>query len=434
MSNRVLNKLNRSSQLKRTTVIALIIGCFAFLASLASAQTNSSRPAPGRYLFIVETSHSMGRRSDGVTKTVANLLFTGLNGQIRAGDSIGIWTYNQELYTGRLPLQRWSSMEQRQVGAAILTFLKDQKYEKQPSFSSVRPAFDKLIKDSELITVILVSSGDEAMTGTSFDEKINQLYKTWHDEQQKARMPFVTVLRAKRGKVIGYSVTPSPWQVEMPAWPAEPVVKTAPQPAPPPKVQPSTVPPLIVTGKKLKSVESANSNEIVVTARDNAPVNTVAPAPETVINTPVGSAASEPAQIDSQKPPPNSAKEATIFERKVESPTETVQNSIESPATPPKAPMVTKSPAQSDATSPAIANDSNSSNPATVESQQKSKLQRPVSAGVATAGNGVSSNKFVWITGVAVLGLACAILFMLSRRPHSEHISLISHSLEREKR
>jgi hypothetical protein len=431
MSNRVLNKLNRSSQLRRTTVIALILGGFAFLASLASAQTNSSRPAPGRYLFIVETSHSMGRRSDGVTKTVANLLFTGMNGQIRTGDSIGIWTYNQELYTGRLPLQRWSSMEQRQIGAAILTFLKDQKYEKQPAFSSLRPAFDKLVKDSESITVILVTSGDETMTGTPFDEQINQLYKTWHDEQQKARMPFVTVLRAKHGTTIGYSVTPSPWQVEMPAWPAEPVVKAAPQPARPPKVQPSTVPPLIVTGKKPKSVEPANSSEIVVTAGDNAPVNTVAPAPEPVINAPVGSTTSEPVRIVSQRPPPNSAQEAAVFERKAEKPLETPQSPIEAPPTPS---MVTNSIAKSEATSPAIANNSNSSNPALIESAQKSGPRQSGSAGVAALGNGAFSNKFVWIGGVALLGLACAILFMLSRRPHPEHISLISHSLEREKR
>jgi hypothetical protein len=51
-----------------------------------------------------------------------------------------------------------------------------------------------------------------------------------------------------------------------------------------------------------------------------------------------------------------------------------------------------------------------------------------------TAGNGFFSNKIIWIGGVAVLGIICAILMMLSRRPHSEHISLITHSLGRERK
>src|ERR1043166_3762491 len=253
----MLKKLNA---LHKGVVLGVILFALMIPVRKSWSQTNVSRAAPGRYLFIVETSHTMSRRSDGVLKTVANLLHTGMNGQIRALDSIGVWTYNQELYAGRLPLQRWSSTEQREVGAAILKFLKDQKYEKQSVFYSVRPAFDKLVKDSESITLILVSSGEEAITGTPFDDQINQLYKTWREEQEKTRMPFVTVLRAKRGAIVGYSVTPSPWQVEIPACPTEPVVK-APLPAPPPKVQPPTLPPLIVTGKKPKPNELASSPE-----------------------------------------------------------------------------------------------------------------------------------------------------------------------------
>src|ERR1051325_3072999 len=224
------------------SILRLVLCAGTFLALPALSQTNISRPAPRRYLFIVETSRSMGHRSDGTIKTVANLLFSGMYGQIRQGDTIGVWTYNKELYTGRLPLQRWSTLEQRDVCSAILNFIKSQKYDSQPAFSSVRPPLENVIKDSEFITVVLVSSGEEKMLGTPFDDQMNQLYDNWREEQQKSRMPFVTVLRAKRGTIIGYSVTPSPWQVEFPAWPAEPAVAKNVVPEPlPPKTQPPAV-------------------------------------------------------------------------------------------------------------------------------------------------------------------------------------------------
>jgi len=156
---------------------------------------------------------------------------------------------NQELYTGRMPLRRWSTPLQHEIVSDTLDFFKSQKYEKQPGFSSVRPALDKVIKDSEFITVVLISSGEEAITGTPFDDKINELYKGWKVDQEKTKMPFVTVLRAKRGTITGYTAVPVPWQVEIPPWPANPIAKAA-ETNPSASSQPSTVQSLIVTGKK----------------------------------------------------------------------------------------------------------------------------------------------------------------------------------------
>jgi hypothetical protein len=225
------------------------------------AQTGTAKaPLPSnRCLLVVETSRSMQRRADAVLQVVQDLLKSGLAGQLRPGDTLGVWTYNESLYAGRFPLQTWSPEAQQGINLRTVAFLKEQTYEKQASFDKVLPALSRLIKDSPLITIILISSADEQIHGTAFDVQINQFCQKWHDEQQKARMPFVTILRAQDGRLADFTVNTPPWPVQMPPLPQEAqiaetvqtqvpkVVRTA----PPPIVQP-----LIVSGKKTQPKET----------------------------------------------------------------------------------------------------------------------------------------------------------------------------------
>src|SRR6266851_3965452 len=182
----------------------------------------AKRPPPtNRYLLIVNTSHSMEHRAEGSLRAVQQLLESAMNGQLRRGDTLGVWTFNQDLYMGRFPLQHWSPGDRRGVTLRTLAFLQKQKYERRASFDKVLPAMDRLVKDSEFITVILVTDGDEPIQGTPFDDQINLLYKQWRDEQEKARQPLLTLLRAKAGRLTDYSVNAPPWPLELPPLPRE---------------------------------------------------------------------------------------------------------------------------------------------------------------------------------------------------------------------
>src|SRR5882724_1036018 len=78
------------------------------LATALHAQTNSPAPAAphsSRYLLIVETSRSMQRRTQGTLDAVRTLLASGMGGQMRRGDTLGVWTFNDQLYAGSFPLQ-----------------------------------------------------------------------------------------------------------------------------------------------------------------------------------------------------------------------------------------------------------------------------------------------------------------------------------------
>ncbi len=231
-------------------------------ASAAWAQTNlPARRPENRYLLVVETSRLMQRRLDGVLRSVKELMDSGMGGDLQRGDTLGLWTFNEEVYAGRFPLQPWSAEEQSDVTSRVLSFLKAQKYEKQSRLGQVLPALDLVLKNSEFLTVVVVSDGESSLQGSPFDKQVNEIFAQWRERQQQSRMPFVTVLRAEHGKFTAFAATPAPWRVEWPPLAPEfrakkaapkvlPVASQAPKPA---TSAPVVLPPLILSGKKSES-------------------------------------------------------------------------------------------------------------------------------------------------------------------------------------
>ncbi len=245
-----------SSSFRIRHLCAAALVTLLFAADGASGQTNTAKPAvPGnRYLLVVETSRAMDRRMPGVLQTVQDLLGSTLGKELRAGDSIGTWSYNETLNTGRIPLQRWSPGNQIGTIALITNLLSKEKFQKQSHLDKVVPTLGSVVAASPVLTVVLVSSGMGDISGTPFDEQINANFKQWRDQQQKKRMPFVVVFRAANGKMTGCAVAPAPWPLELPALPVRQpssiAAQTALQTNAAPAVKKATLPPLIVSGRK----------------------------------------------------------------------------------------------------------------------------------------------------------------------------------------
>jgi len=222
------------------------------LPTFAQDATNTPDP-PGRFLLLVETSSSMRRRADGVMQTVAALLTSDLGGRLRTGDTIGLWTFNADVYAGRLPLQQWSPATREAVASNVLGFLKLQRYEKKANLDKALAQADSLVGASSAITLLLITDGNQTVRGTPFDAAINAIFQANRREQARARVPFVVVLRAEQGRFVNGSVGLPPWRVEVPATPGEIARANRPQSEPPraetaaPKPEP---PPLILKGPK----------------------------------------------------------------------------------------------------------------------------------------------------------------------------------------
>jgi hypothetical protein len=192
----------------------------SMLSSTLHAQTNASPStahSPNRYLFIVETSRAMRPRARGVFNAMKQALDSSLNRQIRQGDLVGIWTFNEGVYQDLFPSQEWSQATQLAFAVRLPTFADPELYQKRSRLDKVVPEILKVMAGSENVTVILVTTGEGVMEGTQFSAQINSAWKDWYDEQEGVHMPLQTVMRAKNGQPTDWSLTPAPRPIELPA-------------------------------------------------------------------------------------------------------------------------------------------------------------------------------------------------------------------------
>jgi len=293
-------RLSSSNALIRTALLAITLFAGA-LGEEALAQTNRATAANSghRFLFIFDTSRPMERRVDGALQTVQSVLSSSLKNQLRSGDTLGVWTYNEDLYTGRLPLQEWAPATANKITSTVSAFLIGQKFEKQPHFYQVLPTLQRLVTNSMLLTIVLVSSGEDEVHGTPFDDQINTTYTQWRAQQEKNRMPFVTLLRVVQGKMTACAVTAAPWPLDVPPLPPEANVAQTKSAAPVQKPGASTPRALVFSGRKNGRVATNQPPEISAANPDLAASNTqtivvtAAPGPDAAVR-PATSATSEP--------------------------------------------------------------------------------------------------------------------------------------------
>jgi hypothetical protein len=432
------------------------------------AQTNTAQAAPSsqRWLLIVETSRSMQRRADAVLQAVEDLLTSRMAGQLRRGDTLGVWTFNDDLYAGRFPLQTWSPEAQKDIASRTLTFLKGQKYEKQANFDKVLPALDRVVNNSRFLTVVLISSGDEKMRGTPFDARINEFYQKWHGEQQKARMPFVTVLRAKAGQLADYTLNTPPFQTEMPR-PSqetqtaqtiqEKLLEALRNPPPP------TAPPLIISGKKAPpeptpapgpepagtqaaapapAAAAPGTNHllaakplapavtpIAMATTEAAPVTPAMPSTAEVpkpsptpVTNPVEPAPAKPAAVPALPNPAAKLKPAAIEPPK--------------PAPVPEArPALPTAPVLAPSATQEVSVPASPSRPSSLTPPPSSTPTPPVQTATAVPAETLARHRNIWIAGLILAGVAAGFALLLFRRSRSApQASLITRSFERKNR
>ena len=350
----------------------LCLLCAVGPQKLFSAPAPATHRPPNRWLLIVETSRAMQPRAEAVAQIAGNLALSGMNGQVRPGDTLGLWTFNAGLHRGEFPLQTWTADNTKAVAESVALFLARQKFEGRPSRSQVFPAMNGVISNSEFITVILISSGGETFSGTPFDKAINEIHQQWQSQQEKAHQPFLTMLRAQGGRITDFEVGRPPGPLEFPPLPpelqvADPVTETPPVPKPAATLPTPIVPNLIVHGKKPEPVAEIISN----------------PPPVIVLATNV------PASVEVKTNPP-----ASVISK--------ATNAV--PA---------------------------ATNPAAVALPSGPSTNLAVTAATESSVN----EKTLWVAGVVAAGAAVGLVWVLARRSRSQtRVSLITRSLDRDKK
>jgi hypothetical protein len=147
--------------------------------------------------------------TNGIQEAVLGLLKSGMQRQARDGDTLGIWTYDDQLHTG-FPMLVWSNQNQSAIIQTVSNYLTEARYQTRPRLEKVLPAARRLVEQSRVITLIFVFDGSETLEGTGFDQDINDLHQEFGRQMRADNIPFVTALAARDGKVFDYRVrTPS---------------------------------------------------------------------------------------------------------------------------------------------------------------------------------------------------------------------------------
>jgi len=193
-----------------------------------------------RFLFVIDTASAMKSRSNGIEQAVAGLLTTGMKGELRKGDTIGLWTYSDLLSTD-FPMQVWSEAKEDDIINHVREHLGILVYEKRAHLENAWTAIHQVVTSSERLTIILIYDGAELMKGISLDKDINPQLKKFAREFRAAHQPFVLVLAAHDGAITDFTIN----------YPDSVVVPHTADPLPPPEAEePSVVatpPPPIIT-------------------------------------------------------------------------------------------------------------------------------------------------------------------------------------------
>ncbi|HEX4265808.1 MAG TPA: hypothetical protein VH597_15850 [Verrucomicrobiae bacterium] len=295
-----------------------------FLSILFLLPARTLAQSSNRWLIIFNTSAAMRNRLDGVGGVTQDLLSTAMHGNLRTGDTIGIWTYDSVLRADEAPLLTWKPEAAVPFTQHALEFLARHHYEKTAAFGDVLTNMLRVVKSSDVITVILVSDGSDAIQGTPFDARLTAFYKENYRAQKKAKMPVVTVFRGLSGKLTTNTVNIAPRPIDIPLVPPPPpIAKVVPKPIEAPKPPPPVVPSLIIIGKKAEAEsssppakpaepaasESTNAAKIVPEEKAAPPVTPVVETPK-LSSTPAAQTTNTPAAAGMNANPPPATPEA----------------------------------------------------------------------------------------------------------------------------
>ena len=332
--------------MNRIITIVLLVVCGVF-SQLAHAQEPTPK-YPRRFLFIIETSSAMKRLAPTTRQSMNELVKSGLGGYMEDGDTIGVWTFNDELTAGKLPMQVWSKTNAAQIAKKIEDLLKKTTFEKEVQYQAVLPPLSSVVRSSPTLSILFITSGTTPLYGTPFDSAINAYYDDNLKVSQKQKIPFLTMFLTQDGRFVRHSVSPAIGDVKI-LKPLPPIIKPAqtntvtsartnkPKSAPrepAPSVVSTNTRGLVISGKNIKEVEAKDLPQKLQQPVFEKP-EPLRPAPETPVIPPVNAPSAEGNAPTASTPvpaEPATTKEASPETKAVEQPP-VLANSEAAPAT-----------------------------------------------------------------------------------------------------
>jgi hypothetical protein len=314
-------KMNKNIFPRRVAMIAALLAGMILIPALRAQPTEQT--VQNRFLFIFDTSRDMKACGAALEKTLNTLLATSLSGQLHTGDSMGVWTFGQDLRPGDYPLQSWNPDNAVMIASNLVKFVGNQHYGKVARFEALQPLLNKVVQNSERLTVLIFCDGEAKFSGTPFDDGINQIFNQKRNDQKSAGQPFIIVLRSQLGQYVGCSMGLPPLPLTYPQFPPLPSPPPAPAAkvtnAPPPPAPVVSGQPLIIVGTKTVSSPPppkalpTNPPAEIKSAPPEAQTNAAAPPLANSVTTNLSAQITMPTNVAAPSSPSPAASGGKIF-------------------------------------------------------------------------------------------------------------------------
>jgi hypothetical protein len=217
--------------MKRFLIFFSLCDCF-LAAAFAAPKPVPPPPAGNRFLFVVDTSAAMYRFEYAGRQALFDLIYSGIDGQMQAGDTFGVWTFGDDVRAGIFPMQIWNPEQKLELASRAGMFLKSHRYGSRACLDRAVTNALALVRTIKEVNVFFISDGRTQFEGTSFAGDINAAYKTNLTGWPKSKKPLVTTLTARKGEIVSWSVTRAGDQIDLPEKTPLYASKTAGQTAP----------------------------------------------------------------------------------------------------------------------------------------------------------------------------------------------------------
>jgi hypothetical protein len=174
---------------------------------------------PERWLLIFDTSSAMQHWLAGTTTELQNLFFSNISSQLHAGDSLGVWTFDNKLHTGEYPQFMWQPQNAASEASQLINFLDFKRYSGRTRFAVLQPMLGRVIADSPRLTIVIFCDGRDKLKLTPYDDGINRVFDVMQADRKKVKVPFVVAIRTQQGKFVGATVNLPPGSLDLPAFP-----------------------------------------------------------------------------------------------------------------------------------------------------------------------------------------------------------------------
>jgi hypothetical protein len=279
--------------LRRLIVLLGLLGAAGGVLAAESSQ-------PARFLLIFETSPAVKKNLPAIRQSLAHLFATSFQQEIRDDDDLAVWTVDEGLHTGTFPLASWTPENAEAYATQLNDFLSQQKFTRHASLAAIQPLLNRVVKNSERLTVIIYCDSQCRLTGTPYDAGVNETITNAAVKTKRGAGPLILLLRSYQGEYLGCSVNRQ-GTLNFPAFPPPPAPEPPPVTNKPVVVAPPVSGPVVAPVPALIIVGTNATTNVAAATKPANPALTPWPPTNPAAATTPGGAATSPL------PPENAA-------------------------------------------------------------------------------------------------------------------------------